>query len=152
MNEKFCSTSHGSFYFQKAHDTFSHKRVYEELRKGFDEHPARIMSETLIELADQQDDKITRHIDRILEYMDIRFKVIDQRFEVIDQRFEAIDTRMEQMVSKKEFHDCIEKLEFRIISLLHKELYTLTWRMITAVVAWSGLMLGTVYYLVQTKN
>ena len=114
---------------------FSHKQIYDRLRKGFEDSPARVMSETLIELAEQQDDKFTRSIDKISEDFEKRLDQIISRM--------ASKEDLSWMASKEDLTRMASKED------LHRELHAQTWRIITAMIACWGLVTGTVYFFAQ---
>ncbi len=96
------SSAQKSFCSENASGTFLHKQLDEKLRKGFSDNSARIMSETLMEFAEYQEDKLMKRMDKIVADL---MQQIDQRL----LRFAA------------DFH-----------KELHKKLHLLTWRFINA--------------------
>src|SRR5215213_331794 len=73
--------------------------------------------------------------------MDARFDQVDARFARIDARFAGVDARFDQLESR--FDGKLEVLEHKFTAALHQELRSLTWKILTVVIAAMSAMLGT---------
>jgi type I site-specific restriction endonuclease len=179
MKKKRFSPFQTSFGSQGGDDIFSHQQIYEKLREGFEDNPARVMSETLIQLVGQQNDKLTRSIDRFTKSLEQTVSRMVSKADLeeslskmaskedLQEMVSKADLAesLSKMASKKDLREMVSKADLKEMAwkedlekrfsqmvskeYLHQELHAQTRFISALLVAWSGLIIGVVYFLIE---